>query len=188
MNRVFVVLGSNINKEENLPLAVRLLSKVCRVVAVSSVYETIPVGLRDQPNFFNVAILLETEMEASALKEEVLSEIERRLQRQRTANRNAPRTIDADIVLFNDEVFDYGGAGGHQRHVPDPDLLNFAHVAVPVAELVPDLPHPETDEPLASVAARLMVTATEDGRPPLWKRPDISLLLEGEDSFVKRKT
>lgn len=171
-----------------MPLAVRLLRKMCRVVALSSVYETIPVGLRDQPNFFNVAILLETEMEASALKEEVLSEIERRLQRQRGANKNAPRTIDADIVLFNDEVFDYCGAGGRQRHVPDPDLLNFAHVAVPVAELAPDLPHPETAEPLASIAARLMVTATKDGRPPLWKRPDISLLLEGKDSFVKRKT
>lgn len=176
MNRVFVVLGSNIDKETNLPLAVRFLSKMCHVAAVSPVYETVPVGLLDQPNFFNAAVLVETEMGPIEFKEEVLSKIERRLQRQRTADKNAPRTIDADIVLFNDEVFDYGRPGGRQRHIPDPDLLRFTHVAVPVARLAPDMPHPETGEPLVKIAGRLTKAATQNSRPPLWPRPDILLL------------
>lgn len=187
MNRIFVVLGSNIDKERNLPLAVHFLSKMCHVVATSSVYETVPVGLLDQPNFFNSAVIVETEMDASQFKEEVLSEIERRLQRRRTVDKNAPRTIDADIVLFNDQSFDYGRPGGRQRHVPDPDLLKFAHVAVPVAELAPHMPHPETGEPLAAIARRLVEVTTQDGKLPIWKRPDISLLSKTKESCTKRK-
>jgi len=185
MNCVFVVLGSNIDKEENLPRAVRILSKMCRVAAVSLVYETVPVGLLDQPNFFNAAVLVETEMGPIQFKEEVLSKIERRLQRQRTADKNAPRTIDADIVLFNDQVFDYTRSGGRRRHIPDPDLLKFAHVAIPVAHLAPDMPHPETGEPLATIAGRLMAAATQDNGPPLWPRPDILLPFGREDTSHK---
>jgi 2-amino-4-hydroxy-6-hydroxymethyldihydropteridine diphosphokinase len=179
MNRIFVVLGSNINKEKNLPLAVRFLSKLCHVAAVSPVYETVPVGPSDQPNFFNAAVLVETEIGPIEFKEVVLSKIERRLQRQRTADKNAPRTIDADIVLFNDEVLDYGRPGSRQRHIPDPDLLEFAHVAVPVAQLAPNMPHPETGEPLATIAGRLMTVATQNSGPPLWLRPDILLRPRG---------
>ena len=179
MNRIFVVLGSNIDKGKNLPLAVRFLSKMCHVAAVSSVYETVPVGPSDQPNYFNAAVLVETKMSPIEFKEEVLSKIERRLQRQRTADKNAPRTIDADIVLFNDEVLDYGRPGGRHRHIPDPDLLKFAHVAVPVAELAPNMSHPETGEPLATIAGRLMTATTQNSRPPLWQRPDILLRPRG---------
>jgi len=185
LNRVFIVLGSNIDKEENLPRAVRILSKMCRVAAISPVYETVPVGLLDQPNFFNAAVLVHTPMSPIQFKEEVLSKIERRLQRQRTTDENAPRTIDADIVLFNDQVFDYSRPGGRRRRVPDPDLLKFAHVAVPMADLAPDMPHPETGESLAAIAGRLMVAATQNNGPPLWPRPDILLPPAGDTSSYK---
>jgi 2-amino-4-hydroxy-6-hydroxymethyldihydropteridine diphosphokinase len=170
MNRVIVSLGSNINKENNIPLALAFLHENCRVTAVSPIYETIPVGLRDQPNFYNLAVQIETDLEALTFKETVLERLESHLKRTRQANPNAPRTIDADITLFNDEVFDYGREGERQRHIPDPDLLKFAHVAVPVAGLLPDLPHPETGEPLRQLAARLRQEAVdENGRPALWR-------------------
>lgn len=52
MNEVYLLLGSNINREYNLPEAVRLLHMMTEVVAVSTVYETSPVGLTEQPAFF----------------------------------------------------------------------------------------------------------------------------------------
>jgi 2-amino-4-hydroxy-6-hydroxymethyldihydropteridine diphosphokinase len=170
MNRVFVLVGSNINKEMNLPEAVRLLGQRCRIVAHSSVYESIPVGLTEQPNFLNAALIIETPLSADELKAGSLSEIERRLKRVRQPDKNAPRTIDLDIVLFNDEVLDYPGSDGRLRHIPDPDLLRFPHAIVPVAELAPDLPHPETDETLQTIAQRLM-SATQ--HRTVWKRTDI---------------
>lgn len=153
MNRVFVLLGSNINKEVNLPTAVSLLRQQCQVVAVSAIYETVPVGLKEQPNFWNTAVLLTTPLTASQLKTQVLTPIEQQLDRQRTADKNAPRTIDLDIVLFNEQVLDN-------------DLLKFPHVAVPMAELAPDMLHPETAESLSTIAARLLAPFET---PPVWQ-------------------
>lgn len=175
MNRVVILLGSNIDKETNLPEAVRLLLAGGGVTAVSSVYESIPVGLREQANFFNAAVCLMTTQGAAELKLGLLSDIERRLKRVRLADKNAPRTIDCDIVLFNAECFDYPGSDGKMRRVPDPDLLRFAHAAMPVAELASALPHPETKEPLGVMARRLYEAALYDGRPAIWRRPDIHL-------------
>jgi 2-amino-4-hydroxy-6-hydroxymethyldihydropteridine diphosphokinase len=175
MNHAVILLGSNIDKEVNLPKAVRILRKCCRVTAVSTVYETVPVGLLDQPNFFNAAVQIETDWDASQIKERLLSHIEDRLQRVRQSEKNAPRTIDADLVLFNDEAFDYDCVDGACRHIPDLDLLRFAHAAVPVADILPDMPHPETAEPMAAIAARLMAAASSQDAAPLWPRPDVKL-------------
>lgn len=173
MNRVFLILGSNINKERNLPRAVALLREMCRVAAVSSVYETAPVGLEAQPPFFNAAVLVETELGPAEIKQQVIGAIERALKRRRTLDKNAPRTIDVDIVLFNDAVLDYDPGDGRFRHIPDPDLRKFLHVAVPMAQLAPDLRHPETGETLAQIAAELQSAASDSGSVPIWQRPDI---------------
>ena len=155
MNNVYLILGSNIEKERNLPTAVSLLREMVDVVAVASLYETKPVGLKKQANFWNTAVHIQTPLSARELKAQVLVAIEQQLKRVRQADKNAPRTIDLDIVLFNDEVFDYDGGDGRWRHIPDPDLLKFAHIAVPIAELAPDMLHPETAESLQSIAQSL---------------------------------
>ena len=170
-NCVYVLLGSNIDKEHNLPQAVRLLADLENVVAVSSVYETAPVGLEDQPHFFNAAVQIETELSAADFRRQVLAKIERLLGRIRTADKNAPRTIDADIVLFNEDVFELDDS----HHIPDPDLLRFPHVAVPVSELAPDYLHPEVSERLGYIAARLAAEPTDASQPALCKRTDIRL-------------
>jgi 2-amino-4-hydroxy-6-hydroxymethyldihydropteridine diphosphokinase len=175
MNQVVVALGSNIEKEVNLPRAVRLLSDMCDVVAVASVYETAPVGLLEQPIFFNTAVMLHTPLSPAEIKRQYLSEIERQLKRVRQADPNAPRTIDLDIVLFNDEVLDYAGEDGRFRHIPEKDLLKFPHVAVPVAELLPEMPHPETGERLQTIANRLLDQDAQNGPPSLWKRDDFQI-------------
>ena len=156
MNRVFLALGSNIKKEENLAAAVALLQIVCQVDQIASVYETAPVGLTDQPIFWNTAVQISTPLDPIQIKQEIIGVVEKKLNRQRTKDKNAPRTIDVDIALFNDAVLDFDPGDGRLRHIPDPDLLRFLHVMVPVAELAPDMPHPVTRQSLASIAAELM--------------------------------
>jgi 2-amino-4-hydroxy-6-hydroxymethyldihydropteridine diphosphokinase len=163
MSRVVIALGSNIAPEANLREAVQRLAARAHLVAVSPVYETKPVGKTDQPNFLNAAALIETEYGAAELKDEVLAEIEQELGRVRTADRNAPRTIDLDIILYGDQVLEFGG-----RHIPDPDLLRYPHVAVPAADVAPAYRHPETGQTLREIA---------DGMPKdgLLRRMDLRL-------------
>ena len=169
-NQVVIALGSNIEKEQNLPRAIELLREMCVVTAVSPIYETEPVGLLNQPNFWNTAVLLQTDLTASQIKQQLIGSIETKLKRVRQADKNAPRTIDADIVLFNDAVFEYDGGDGRSRPVPDPDLAKFPHVAVPVADLLPNFPHPQTGEPLGELAQRLLAEVVKEyGRSPLTK-------------------
>lgn len=171
MNQVFVLLGSNINKERNLPAAVTMLCQGGSLRAVSSVYETPPIGVEDQPLFWNASVLIETKLDADSFKRDILAHIEETLCRERTTDRNAPRTIDADMTLFNQEVFDLD----ETHHIPDPDLLKFRHVAVPTAEIAPDLEHPESGETLEEIAYRLVAKAEEAGRAPLRQIPDMNL-------------
>lgn len=171
MNRIVISLGSNINKEINLPEAVRLLRLKCQVVAVSSVYETLPVGLEQQPVFWNAAAIVQTEMDPVAFKRDILSWIEGQLKRRRTADRNAPRTIDVDMTLFNNDVLDLD----ETHHIPDPDLLRFPHVSVPVAELLPAISHPETGESLKELSARLIDKEKQKGNLPPLKKDEVKL-------------
>lgn len=174
MNRVCILLGSNIEKEYNLPEAVRLLAAAADVTAISSVYETLPKGLAGSPNFFNAAVCVSTLKTAAQLKAGLLTDIERVLRRERGPDRNAPRTIDLDIALFNSERFAYPGPDGRLRQVPDPDLLRFAHAALPVAELDPLFLHPETGETMQAIAERL-ATEANAAEPAVWKRRDMDL-------------
>jgi len=172
MNQVFLLLGSNIAKETNLPAAVARLRTMCQVLTLSSVYETIPMGLKDQPNFFNIGALIETELDPCQIKQQIIQPIEIELERQRKLDKNAPRTIDLDIILYNDEVIDYVPDDGRVHHIPDPDLVRFTHVAVPLAELAPHRRHPETGQTLASIASQLLAEADLDNVTLLWKREE----------------
>ncbi len=175
MNRVFLSLGSNINKEENLPTAIALLRKLCNVDQVASVYETAPVGLTDQPNFWNTAVQITTPRDPTQIKQEIIGLIEKKLKRQRSSDKNAPRTIDVDIALFNDEVVAFDPGDGRMRQIPDPDILRFSHVVVPLAELAPQMPHPVTGQSLATIASQRITDDIIKGIPTLSLVRGISL-------------
>ena len=166
MNRAYLSLGSNIEAEHNLVEAVLRLAERCRLVMASPVYETKPVGRTDQANFLNAAVLVETELEAAWLKREVLARIEDELGRVRSADKNAPRTIDLDISLWNEEILDLGS-----RHIPDPEIVRYPHIARPLADLAPGYVHPETGQTLTTIADSL----PEGGLVP---RPDVELGLQ----------
>lgn len=147
MTLAFLSLGSNIAPERHLPAAVREIARLGALLALSRAYETPPVGGAPQPRFVNCAALLETDLDALALKA-ALRQIEERLGRVRQADQNAPRTIDLDIALFGDETLHL-----HGRQIPDPALQSQAHIAVPLADLSPAHRHPLTGQPLAQIAA-----------------------------------
>lgn len=163
-NLAYLALGSNIDPQANLTRCVSLLAERCRVLAVSRVYETAPVGFSGQPDFLNAAVLVETALEAADLKAGVLRDIENRLGRVRTENKNAPRTIDIDIALFNHDVLTVGA-----RRIPDPDIVTYGHVTLPLADIAPDYRHPETGQTLAKIALAFA------GDPALRVRTDLDL-------------
>lgn len=155
-HRVFLALGSNVDGPRNFPAAVRLLRGLGEVLAVSPVYETEPVGMAATGRFLNGAVLLGTDLAPDDLKVRLRVDVEDALGRVRPADGGwAPRTIDVDIVLWDDMVGRIGG-----RRVPDPDILRHLHVARPLADLAPDHRHPETGRTLGEIAAALEGAAT----------------------------
>ena len=140
MVRAYVGLGSNIgDRERMLWSAVHMLTfnPEVDVAAVSSIRETDPVGLEDQPRFLNAAAAIDTELGPRALLDLLLS-IERELGRTREGPRFGPRTIDLDLLLYGDEVVDEPGLA-----VPHPRLHERRFALEPLAELDPDLTVPE---------------------------------------------
>ncbi|MEM7802918.1 MAG: 2-amino-4-hydroxy-6-hydroxymethyldihydropteridine diphosphokinase [Chloroflexota bacterium] len=148
---VFLLLGSNINKKENITAAITLLCRYTSVQAVSPIYESAPVGTRNQPAFYNGVVHIQTELKPDQIKLNIIQPIEQRLKRVRTADKNGPRTIDIDILLFNQAVMTY--AQGRKR-LPDEDILKYAHVAVPLAELIPQVYHPQTKQTFEEIAGQ----------------------------------
>ena len=164
-NLAFLSLGANIEPEKNLPAAVELLAEYGRLAAVSTVWETEPLGSQDAPRYLNAAVLLETRLSAEELRFGAIAAIETRLKRQRSADKFAPRTIDIDIILFNQDIIELG-----HRHIPDAELLERDFVAIPMAELAPDYVHPENGMSLRQIADRFELDP--DKMKP---RPDIKL-------------
>jgi len=163
MPHVFVSLGSNVDAAKNLFRAIQELALRCHVVGVSPAYESIAVGGMDQANYLNAAVLIQTDLRAADLKQTVLRPVENLLGRIRSADKSALCIIDLDLSLYGDQILQVG-----QRHIPDPDILRYAHVAVPLADLAPLFPHPETGKTLGAIAQSL---ASSD----LVQRPDVSL-------------
>jgi len=157
----FVIgLGSNVEPEEHLPQAVRLLGEKADVVAVSSAWATAAVGPPGQPPFVNAAVLLRTDVAPEQVKQVLLRPVEAALGRVRTADRFAPRTLDLDFVAWEG-----GELRGEGLEVPDPDLPYQAHVALPASEVAPDWVHPRMGETFAAIAARLVDDLPADERP-----------------------
>ena len=153
VNTVFVSLGSNIAPEENLASAIRLLRNKTTVLDLSPVYRTAPQGYKRQADFLNMAAKIHTQRTPLSFKREVIDFIESELVRVRDPrNKNAPRTIDVDIALWNDVVLQYGDK---PWEIPDPDITRFAHIAVPLADLAPAYRHPTVGETLAEISETL---------------------------------
>jgi len=132
VTRAYVGLGTNLgDRAAMIRAAVEHLRREpgMTVVAMSSVRETEPVGLLDQPRFLNAAAAIETELPPRGLLDRLLA-IERQLGRTRDGPRFGPRTIDLDLLLYGDEQIDEPGL-----QVPHPRLHERLFALEPLLEL-----------------------------------------------------
>jgi 2-amino-4-hydroxy-6-hydroxymethyldihydropteridine diphosphokinase len=148
--RVFVALGSNIEPEAHIQAAVLALALRVQIVAVSNVYCTEAEERPEQPRFYNCVVEIRTEIPAWDLKFEVLRGIEDALGRHRTSDKFAPRTIDLDLILYDDLVVNANGLV-----LPDPDIVRRPFLALSLSELAPDWTLPEMSLRIAEVASTL---------------------------------
>ena len=150
-HRAYIILGSNIEPERHLRAALARLGQACDLLAVSQTWETRAEG-SPGPNFLNAAALLSTPLTSVELKFNVLRKIEAELGRVRSADKNAPRTIDLDILIYDGEIV-------------EDSLWSRIFLAVPLAELIPNLEHPETCQLLHEAASVLRENIYIKARP-----------------------
>jgi len=134
----YIGLGSNMgDREEGLNHAVELLGKTegIEVTAVSSYYNTAPVGYIEQPDFLNAAAEIKTALPPNGLLQVCMS-IEKELKRERVM-RWGPRTIDLDILLYGDRII-----SGEHLTVPHPRMHERNFVLKPLNEIAPYAIHP----------------------------------------------
>ncbi len=147
-------LGSNIHPEENLRRAVELLKQHGRITSLSSAWENHAVGVSG-PDFLNMCVLLETGVDLSDVKSWIIQPVESTLGRTRTEDKNAPRPIDIDLVMYDETPLRM-------------EYWEQAFMVVPLAELLPEFEHPRLKQKLARVAEHM--------RKQVWIQPRTGIL------------
>ncbi|WJW75371.1 2-amino-4-hydroxy-6-hydroxymethyldihydropteridine diphosphokinase [Thiohalobacter sp. IOR34] len=146
MARVYVSIGSNIDRERQVREGVRRLAEAYGPLVLSPVYETAAIGFEGE-DFYNLVAAFDTD-ETPAEVVERLHAIEAACGRRRGGPRFAPRTLDIDLLLYDDRIMDSGGV-----QIPREEITRHAFVLKPLADLAPDAVHPLTGESFAAMWA-----------------------------------
>jgi len=144
-NNVVLLIGSNINPATNIATSLKRLSQLTDIKSKSSIWETEAVG-SNGPNFLNIAVEIETDLKSKEIKQGIIKPIESEIKRVRTENKYAPRTIDLDIIIFNNQIM-------------DKNLWEKVFIALPVSEIKPNLKNPNDQATLKVIANKLKNSA-----------------------------
>ncbi len=136
MNNVYISLGSNIgDREKNIKTAISELAQLGTIIDKSNIYETEPVGLKDQEDFLNMVLSLETDLSPTELIIKT-QEIEHKIGRIREVA-NGPRKIDIDILTYGMKIIDTDNL-----KIPHPRMHKRKFVLLPLSEIAPKILHP----------------------------------------------
>jgi GTP cyclohydrolase IA len=156
MSDAYIFLGSNIEREKNYPEAVKRLRELGTLVAASPVYDTPALrggknAAQDSaaPRFYNGAVWLKTALSPHALRN-ALREIEAAMGRVRTPDKDAPRVIDLDLVLYDEVMMDDG-----ELTLPDPLIFERSFMVRALAHVNPDYVIPPDGPTLGELSCRL---------------------------------
>jgi 2-amino-4-hydroxy-6-hydroxymethyldihydropteridine diphosphokinase len=162
---VYLGLGANLgDRLANLRLALARLQTLARLDGVSSLYETEPQGVSDQPLFLNAVCRVSTGLEPQALLR-FLKNLEQEIGRQPGGRKWEPRPIDLDILLYGDRVVDVP-----ELTVPHPRLAERAFILVPLCELTPDLHHPLLGKTMKELLALVGKKGVRRIAPRAWEK------------------
>ena len=134
-HRIFVGIGSNIDREKNIKSCVSILKDVYGDMMISPVYETESMGF-DGPNFYNLVSCFETDQSVYELKN-TLNEIENDHGRHFNETKFSSRTLDIDILYYDDLVL-----SDDKIQIPRKEICEYDFVLKPLVDLVPDFIHP----------------------------------------------
>lgn len=144
MARIYISIGSNIEAERHLRLAIAELRKHYGELKLSSVYESEAVGF-DGDNFLNMVVGLDTDEEVHTVLQ-TLREIEDRHGRIRSGPRFSARTLDLDLLLYDDLVVKEDALD-----LPRGEIIQNAFVLWPLAEIAPEIMHPVEQQSMAAL-------------------------------------
>ena len=172
MATAYLGLGSNMgDREQNLAQALGLLSQKMLVEQLSSIYETEPVGCKEQPHFLNAVCRISTDLSPDELLN-LAKEIESRMGRLPSFP-NAPRPIDIDILFYGEEMIQ-----SQNLTIPHPRLAERAFVLVPLAEIAHDLVYPGSGKSIGELASSLQslsgINKWIDAKEIFNRRQDVS--------------
>jgi 2-amino-4-hydroxy-6-hydroxymethyldihydropteridine diphosphokinase len=154
--RVYVSLGSNIDRVRNITSAIAALGDVYGPLRQSCTYETEAVGFSGDP-FYNLVVAFETDQTPRQVAD-VLSRIEDAHGRDRSVGKFSSRTLDLDLLLYDGLVLDEGNL-----HLPRKEILEYAFVLKPLAEIAGGMKHPVTGFSFADLWDQFDPTAQ-----PMW--------------------
>lgn len=146
MPRVWLSIGSNIDRERYIRGAIRALGEHFGELVLSSVYENPAEGFDGDP-FYNLVVGIDTELPPERLHP-LLRAIEDAHGRERSGPKFSGRTLDIDVLTYGDEVTERGG-----KALPRDEILKYAFVLGPLAEVAPDERHPQTGQRYADLWA-----------------------------------
>ncbi len=148
MARVAVSIGSNLERERNVKDALVALGKTFGELSCSPVYESVAYGF-DGPPFYNLVVVFVTQLDVRAVRAKIQA-IENLHGREIGEDRSGSRSLDLDLLLYDDAVFHDQGLD-----VPRREIFEHAYILKPLADLLPAVHHPVTGESFADIWLRL---------------------------------
>lgn len=144
MSTVYISIGSNVDAQSNIRTAITALKKQFGALTISTVYKNSAVGF-DGDDFLNLVVGLETNQTIPEFVDS-LHRIEVEQGRSRDAEKFSSRTLDMDLLLYDDDIFE-----SEKITIPRDEITKYAFVLQPLAELIPDYIHPTEKQKVSAL-------------------------------------